>query len=62
MTLHSLNTMRPGEPSISIHDKCDMLRDGALAKRTDEELLEIGDCELDGRGGEEPSAEAGQVH
>jgi hypothetical protein len=39
-----------------------MLRDRALSKRTDQELLEVGDGELDGRGGEEPLAETGQMY
>lgn len=39
-----------------------MLRDGTLSKRTDQELLEVGDGELDGRGGEKPLAETRQMY
>lgn len=39
-----------------------MLRDGTLSKRTDQELLEVGYGEFNGRGGQEPFAETGQVH
>lgn len=62
MTLNRLNSMRSGESPISIHNERDMLWDGTLPKCSDQELLEVGDGELDRRGGEEPLAETGQMY
>lgn len=58
MTLHRLDSVRSRKPSIPVHDKGHMFRDGTLAQGADEQRFEVGDGELDGRRGEEPVPES----
>lgn len=62
MTLDRFDSMCPGEPSVSIHHKSNMLWNWPLLERSNQQLPESGQSELDWRGCKDPFPKTGQVH
>jgi hypothetical protein len=61
MTFDRLDVVVPSEASISVHDECYMLGDGALFEGADEELPQLTSSPDCGRRRCEPLSDSGVV-
>lgn len=62
MSFNSLYTMTFGKPTISVHDKGNMLWYGPLPQGTEEQLSYSVDDEFDGGRSDEPFSEMREMH